>query len=271
MNAIFAASCSETATTIPDSRCAASNPHPAPLDFLGAHNTLTLQRLEKLDTLVVSKSCSGFDRSCVDELADLLRRIGRGEPIGELTGLKYLVFDFAHEGAGAAEAADGFEELAATNAELILDAPVISIAWTRGFIIGADLDFALSCSMIVAERGARFSFETDPIASIGVYGSLAQKIGFVKAERLMENGEVVGADDMRNLLLVKQVADREAGLEGIERYIGQCGRRYNASYSLFRAQRIAMPPAPRRSALAPAMERAPSSLVSAVAEPRGAK
>ncbi len=251
MSTIIAASDSETA--ISGDRRAAADPNSNALDLLQTQSSFTLHRLENLDTLVVRKPCRGFDRDCVDKLSELLRRIGRGE--GDLSRLKYLVFDFAHQGEGEAEAADGFEELASANAELILEAPVISIAWARGFMIGADLDFALSCSMIVAERGARFSFEVDPIASIGVYGSLAQKIGFVRAERLMEHGVVLGAEEMRDLLLAKQVADREAGLEGIELYVGKSSRRYNASYSLFRAQRIATPPAPRQRAVAPETER----------------
>lgn len=231
----------------------AADPSSNAASFPEAQSSLTLHPLEKLDALVARKLRRGFARDCVDKLAELLRRIGHGE--GDLSRLKYLVFDFAHQGEGRAEAADGYEELASANAELILHAPVISIAWARGFMVGADLDFALSSSMIIAERGARFSFEIDPSASIGVYGSLAQKIGFVKAERLMEKGVVLGAEEMCDLLLAKQVADQEPGLEGVERYVDKSSRRYNASYSLFRAQRIATPPASRQWGVAPATER----------------
>lgn len=217
----------------------AANPLSNPLDFLETQNSLTPRRLDDVSALVVSKLSAGFDRSCVDTLTLLLRRIAEGK----LTGLKYLVFDFAHQAAeGAAEAAEGFEDLASANAQLILDAPVISIAWARSYMADSDLDFALSCSMMVAERGARFSFDADPAASIGVYGSLAQKIGFVKTERLMESGEVLTADDLRDLFLVKEVVENVDGMAGIERYVKQCGRRYNASYGIFRAQRITMPP-----------------------------
>ena len=208
------------------------------LDFLTAQNSLELRRFDKLDMLVVSKLRSGFDRDCVDNLSLLLRKIASGE----LSKLKYVVFDFAHRGDDQSHAADGFDDLVSATSELILSAPVITIAWARSFMSGADLDFALACSGMVAEREARFSFETDLASSIGLYSSLARKIGWVKTERLMDHGSVLDADEMMALLLTKKVADENTGMTGIEQYVSQCSRRYNASYSMaFRAQRITMP------------------------------
>ena len=37
-------------------------------------------------------------------------------------------------------------------------------------------------------------FVTDPLVSIGSYALLAQKIGFVRAERLMDSGEILDVD-----------------------------------------------------------------------------
>lgn len=215
-----------------------------PLDFLRTRNSLKIHRLDGLDTLLVSKLAPGFDQGSVDGLGRLLNQISEGR----LPGLKYLVFDFAHQGEQVTEAAEGFDELASANARLILDAPVISIAWARSYLAGADLDFALSCSMIVADRSARFSFDADLTTAVGVYGALAQKIGFVKAERLMEGCEVLTAEQMLELGLVKHIVEKGEGIGGAENYVRQCGRRYNASYSMFRAQRISAPPV-RRQAL----------------------
>ena len=212
------------------------------LDFLTAQNSLELRRFDKLDMLVVSKLRPGFDRDCVDNLSLLLRKIASGV----LSKLKYLVFDFAHRGDDQSHPVDGFDDLVSATSELILSAPVITIAWARSFMSGADLDFALVCSGMVAEREARFSFETDLVSSIGLYSSLARKIGWVKTEQLMDHGSVLDADAMMALLLTKKAADKNTGVTGIEQYVGQCSRRYNASYSICRAQRIAMPPVIRR-------------------------
>jgi hypothetical protein len=212
-----------------------------PLDFIRQRSSLEIHRMDELDTILVSKLGCGFDRNSIDGLTLLLRKISEGH----LPGLKYLVFDFAHCDDSTAVAAEGFDELASATARLILDAPVISIAWARTYLNGADLDFALSCSMMVADRYARFSFEADLASAVGVYGALAQKLGFVKAERLMENGEILTAEQMHDLCLVKHIVENGEGLLGAESYVRQCGRRYNASYSMFRAQRISAPPVRR--------------------------
>lgn len=205
-------------------------------------SSLTKFWLRPLETLVVSKSCAGFDRACVNDLTALVEAVA----CGALSGLKFLVFDFAHGASDSSSAADGFENLVAANAELILDTPVITVAWASGVMRGADLDFALHCSALVAQREARFSFAGDPFALLGLYAALGRKIGFVKAERLIERNELVTADEMRDLLIVKDVVETQDRFAAIERYIARFGRRYNASHALFRAQRLAMPLIDRR-------------------------
>jgi hypothetical protein len=196
------------------------------------------------DTLVVSKGRPGFDRDAVRRLTGLLEAIKNGE----VAGLKFIVFDFQHEGAEErSERAAGFDDLVALNAELILSAPVISVAWVPAKLQGADLEFAMSCSSIAALDRARFHFDDDAADSFGLYNALSQKIGFVKAERLLENGSVLDASEMEDLLLAKRVADTDEGLPGIESYVGRLSRRYNASYGIFRAQRMSLGTWDRRS------------------------
>jgi enoyl-CoA hydratase/carnithine racemase len=212
------------------------------LDFVSRRRALRLHRFDDLDTLLVSKLEAGFDSDSVDGLSLLLEHVSADR----LRGLKYLVYDFAHRGDGEPVAADGFDDLASANARLILDAPVISIAWARSYLKGVDLDFALSCSVIVADRDARFSFEADLTSAVGIYGALSQKLGFVKAERLMENGESLTAIEMQELGLVKHIVESGQGFGAAESYVRQHGRRHNASYSMFRAQRITAPPVRRQ-------------------------
>ena len=52
----------------------------------------SLHWIRTADTLIVSKSSVGFDHEAVQSLAALLDAIKSGE----ITGLKYLVFDFDH-------------------------------------------------------------------------------------------------------------------------------------------------------------------------------
>ncbi|MEI9965036.1 MAG: hypothetical protein WDM92_10300 [Caulobacteraceae bacterium] len=123
-------------------------------------------------------------------------------------------------------------------ANLVLRAPIVSVACARAYMSGADLELALGCSMVIAERGAKFDFDADPVASLGIYASLSRKIGFVRAERLMEEGRLLEADEMKDLLLIKDAADAGEGPRFLEAYLKRNVRRHNSCYSIYRAQRI---------------------------------
>jgi hypothetical protein len=204
--------------------------------FTWTSKALVANWIEPLETLIVTKLSQGFDRDCVNDLARLLAAIS----CGEISRLKYLVFDFAHPRDGASAGSEGFEDLVVANAELILRAPVITVAWARSLLAGADFEFAIHCSMLVAEKDALFSFDGEPATLFGLYSSLARKIGFVKTQRLIEEGAILGAQEMQNLLLAKDVVEPQNGLAAIRGFVRQCGRRYNATYSIFRAQRSVM-------------------------------
>jgi|GEM_PF-1954010 hypothetical protein len=209
---------------------------PGHTDFECKSASLELNRLEGGDVLVVTKLHPGFDDECVDELTRLLSAISTGRAERP----KYLVFDFAHRRGGKASGSRGFQNLLAANSELILDAPVITVAWVRSFMAGADFEFACHCAMLVAEKEALFSFDGDPEGLFALYASLARKIGLVRTQKLMETGAALGAEDMHNLMLAKDVVEPTRGLAAMGDYLRQCGRRYNAAYAIFRAQRSVM-------------------------------
>ena len=198
---------------------------------------VTWNRLGHVEALVITKTVPGFDDACVLALDQLIldARSGHFGP------LKFLVMDFAHAGTQDALGGEGFSALVSNAADLILQAPVVSIASARAHMTGADLEFALGCSMLIGEHGTRYSFRSDPLTALGIYGFLSQKIGFVRAERLMEGDEILGADEMREMLLLKEVTEKGAGLEGVERFLRKRARRHNSFYGIYRAQRIAAP------------------------------
>jgi enoyl-CoA hydratase/carnithine racemase len=202
-----------------------------------ASEGLVERRLTALETLVITKPAAGFSPACIESL----RRIVKDVTAGRYGQLKFLVLDFAHAGANESVGASGFGALVHEVANLILWAPVVSIACVRADLIGADLELALACSMIVSEADRRFSFAADPVAALATYGFLSQKIGFVRAERLMERGEVIDSSQMHDLMLVKLVLESGAGLAGLEQFLVRTGKRYNACYGIYRAQRIAAP------------------------------
>lgn len=207
-------------------------PHEGPREFW----------LETLDALVLRKTTPGFDRASVEKISALLGAI----EAGRFPDLKYLVFDFAHGGADSTRPAEGYDKMIAANADLIVDTPVITFAWARSLINGLDFDFAMNCSAIVAEKDARFSFAGDPDDLFGLYAAIGRRIGFGRAERLIESDATLTAEEARDLLIVKEVVEPQPELQGVSAFLTQFGRRYNSSHAIFRAQRIAEPPIDRR-------------------------
>ena len=120
-------------------------------------------------------------------------------------------------------------------------APVVPVAFSRATMKGPDLELALACSAWLAEADTRFDFDADPIDSFGIYAALARKIGFVRTERLMEQGRVLAAEEMVELLLVKQAAPAGAGPDFLESYLTRSLRRHNSHCSIYRAQRLVAP------------------------------
>ena len=195
------------------------------------------RRLDAHQSLVVTKLTAGFDDECVEGL----RRIVADVAAGRRGQVKYLVFDFAHHMERDSEGGADFNRLVSEVANLVLNAPIVSVAAVRAHLSGADLELALACNVMVAEHGRRFSFAADPAVSLATYGFLSQKIGFVRAERLMEHQASLDCDQMHQLLLVKSIMEPSAGFGGIEQFLSRSVRRHNSAYGIYRAQRIAHP------------------------------
>jgi enoyl-CoA hydratase/carnithine racemase len=202
-----------------------------------SHEGLIEHQIAPLQTLVVTKLVAGFDDDCVERLRGIVEDVAAGRR----GALKFLVHDFAHHVERDSEGGVDFSRLVNELANLILRAPIISVACVRAHMAGADLELALACNMMIAQSGRRFFFAADPALSLGTYGFLAQKIGFVRAERLMESSVGLDAAQMADLLLVKATLEPGAGFAAVEQVLARAARRHNASYAIYRAQRIARP------------------------------
>ncbi len=133
-----------------------------------------------------------------------------------------------------------FNRLAANIETLVSRTSLITVACIRGRIGGADLELALACNMLVCDAAAEFHFAADQ-GSLGLYGSLATKLGYVYAERIIEQGATLTAEQMKDKLLVRETLELSNGLEPLWRFLERTGRRHNASWAIFRAQRMAAP------------------------------
>jgi enoyl-CoA hydratase/carnithine racemase len=196
---------------------------------------LFLSRLTNINTVVIRKISPGFSDLCVRTLDKIFNEIEAGR-LGEL---KFVVFDFAHAPGSAELYGKGVERLMDRLIDLVVASPVITVAWARGPMHGADLEFALRCSALLADSAAQFSFDCEPERIGRLYGVLTRRLGLVRTERLLEAGETLDAPTMHELCLVKELVDTHDGLAAIETYLLCYARRYNGNLAILRAQRLA--------------------------------
>ncbi len=192
-------------------------------------------RIEPSQALVISKQFAGLSADWVDHARDVVKTAAEGG----FGPIKFLVFDLAVEAGEEAPRSDDAKRLLGEIANLIMTAPIVTIAHARGMIGGADLELALACNMLICDENARFSFAADPVEAVATYVLLAQKIGFVRAERLMEHEDVLTPGQMRDLLLLKDTS--VSSPPGLEAFLARAHRRHNSSAAMYRAQRIATP------------------------------
>lgn len=198
-------------------------------------DNLPPQTVDTANALIFTKHGCDFSEADVATLESIAGNVMRNAP----PRLKFLVIDFAHSGDRYATAPSGYSRLLGALSALVIEAPVITIAWVRGTLSGRDLEFALNCSIIVAEKGAEFSLTGNPFDLFGVYAALGRKIGFVQTERLIDSEEPRTAEEMREFSIVRDVVEAKKGIDGITEYLAQAERRHNASQAVFRAQKIA--------------------------------
>lgn len=194
-------------------------------------------RIDGGRALVICKPFQGLSSDWVDQT----RQVLRAAIAGEFGTLKFIVFELDAELDLGDQRAPAANLLLGEIANLILRTPIITVAHASKAITGGDLELALACSMLICDEDVRVSFGADPIESVTTYALLAQKLGFVRAERLMESEEALTAPEMRDLFLLKEILPAAAGLDGVEAFLTRASRRHNSAAAMYRAQRIATP------------------------------
>ena len=193
--------------------------------------------LTNQDFIVLSKDQPGFTPQQIAQFRQAIDAAAEGA-FGEI---RYLILDLASDTPAAAADDPDFLELAGAVETLVRWTTIIPVACVRGQAAGADLELALAANILVSDTNARFSFAVEPTSALGLYGSLARKLGFVSAERLMDQAKTLTAEQMAELFLVKEVLDLGQDMDPLWSFLERIGRRHNSSYAIYRAQCMAAP------------------------------
>jgi len=117
--------------------------------------------------------------------------------------------------------------------------PLTTISLAQGDAMGGGFEAALSCSVIAAEKRARFGLPEvlfNLFPGMGAYSFLARRIGATKAERIILSGSVFTAEQLYEMGVIDILADDGEGEAAVYNYVEKHKRRPNAYDTLYRAR-----------------------------------
>jgi DSF synthase len=134
-------------------------------------------------------------------------------------------------------------EVLYTNA-VSFNRPVVTIALVQGDALGGGFEAALSCNVIIAERGAKFGLPEvlfNLFPGMGAYSFLSRKLGAARAEELIMSGRTYGSEEMHAMGLVHRVVEPGQGEDAVRGYIERSARRHRAHCGIYRAGQAVNP------------------------------
>lgn len=130
------------------------------------------------------------------------------------------------------------------NNAVSFELPIVTIALVQGDALGGGFEAALSCDIIIAERGTRFGLPEvlfNLFPGMGAYSFLSRKLGAAKAEKMILSGRIYTAEELHQLDLVEVLAEPGTGEAATRDFISRNRRRHNAQTSVFEAGRRVSP------------------------------
>jgi DSF synthase len=109
--------------------------------------------------------------------------------------------------------------------------PMTSIALVEGNAQGGGFEAALSCNVIIAERGVMLGFPEvlfNMFPGMGAYSFLSRRAGHGIAERLIYSGDLYSAETLHELGVIDVLAEPGEGQKALVNYIRTARRRTHA-------------------------------------------
>ena len=120
-----------------------------------------------------------------------------------------------------------------------LNLPVITVSLVQGDALGGGFEAALSASIIVAERSARFGlpeilFSLFP--GMGSFSFLARRTTPAMAMRMITGGKIYSGEELYEMGIVDVLAEDGKGKEAFYQYVDRNASRHTALRSVIRAR-----------------------------------
>ena len=116
--------------------------------------------------------------------------------------------------------------------------PITTIALVQGSALGGGFEAALSCSVLIAERGSELGLPEilfNLFPGMGAYSLLSRRIGMSMAERIITSGRLYKAEELAEIGVVDILAEKGKGEIAVRDYIR---RRQRASNGFAAIQKV---------------------------------
>jgi DSF synthase len=124
------------------------------------------------------------------------------------------------------------------------DAPVVTMALLEGDALGGGLEAALSCQMIIAERGINLGFPEalfHTFPGMGAYSLLARRLDGARAEKLIMSGRMYKSEDFHEMGLIDLLVDKGQGPARAQAFIADNYKRQKLLVAMGQVRRRVAP------------------------------
>lgn len=114
-----------------------------------------------------------------------------------------------------------------------------TIALIQGRALGGGFETALSADFLIAEEHSEFGFPEIMFGLFPCTGGmtlLARRIGVFEAERMMTNGRLYSAHELKSMGVIDEICPRGEGVVAVEKFISSHSRRRVARQLLQRSR-----------------------------------
>jgi len=125
-----------------------------------------------------------------------------------------------------------------------LDLPITMVSLVQGQALGGGFETALSCDVIIAERGSQLGFPEilfNLFPGMGAYNLLERRIGSALAERIILSGKTYSAEALYDMGIIDVIAEQGKGVEATEKYLKSHNQSHNTIRSMKRIRQIVHP------------------------------
>jgi DSF synthase len=130
------------------------------------------------------------------------------------------------------------------NNAVSFNLPVVTVAMVQGDALGGGFEAALSCDVIVAEKGTRFGLPEvlfNLFPGMGAYSFLSRRLGAAAAEKMILSGRIFTAEELHEMNLVQVLAEPHMAEQAVRDFIERGSKRHNAQNGVFQVGRRVLP------------------------------